>query len=769
MRKLVVLKLDGDLSEGVRVTLEIGCEGARPTVEVNCSLPATPEMVTAIDEWYSLYGNLSQFNRIKVNKIVYGSLSKKKQVCYRKTFELKNYLNQWLMCDSFRPIREKWLKYLMPSDEIRVLISTNNLELKKLPWHLWDLIDRDYPKAEITLSAYNSDRIEIPQTSIYGKKIKILAILGNSDGIDVTQDRQLLENLKNADTTFLVQPRRQEINEQLWNQNWNILFFAGHSHTEGDTGRIYINQEDSLTIAELRYALRNAVSNGLQLAIFNSCDGLGLVSELQDLCIGQIIVMKQPVPDFVAQQFLKYFLANFSAGESIYIAVRKAREKLQGLEAEYPGASWLPIICEHPTIKPMQWKLRVNSLRNRFRILMFASLLMTSLVVGMRQLGFLQKWELQSYDLLMRSRPDEGPSERLLVIGIRETDFQLPEQQNRKGSLSDSALHKLLQKLEPYQPRVIGLDIFRDFPVDSEQQQLKTRLLNSDRFFAICHVGEANGESEGIAPPPEIPEQRLGFSNVILDRDGILRRYILSMDVGSSSNCPTTWSFGFQLALHYLKDEGIVPEFKQGNWQLGDVVFSRLRELPGGYQKADTWGNQILLNYRSYRSPNQITDIVSLEDVLAGKLTPEQIEDKIIIIGVITSTSSDHFRTPYSDKLSASEQFTPGAIVHAQIASQIVNTVLDKRPLLSAIPLWGEILWIGYWSCVGGILTLRIRSLRLLVGANLIAIIIIYGACFFLLIQGIWLPLIPSKIALLSTTGCLIVIYKYNHKYKHQP
>jgi CHASE2 domain-containing sensor protein len=768
MRKLVVLKLDGDLSEGVRVTLEIGCEGARPTVEVNCSLPATPEMVTAINEWYSLYENLNQFNRIKVNKIVYGSLSKKKQVCYRKAFDLKNYLNQWLMCDSFRPIREKWLKCLMPSDEIRVLISTNNIQLKKLPWHLWDLVDRDYPKAEVTLSAYNSDHIQIPQTSIYGNKIKILAILGNSDGIDVRQDRQLLENLKNADTTFLVQPQRREINEKLWNQNWNILFFAGHTKSEGDTGRIYINQEDSLTIAELRYALKNAVSNGLQLAIFNSCDGLGLVSELQDLSIGQIIVMKQPVPDFVAQQFLKYFLTSFSAGESIYIAVRTAREKLQGLETEYPGASWLPIICEHPAIQPMQWKLSVDSQKKSWRTLVLASLLVTSLVMGVRRLGFLQKWELQSYDLLMRSRADESPSERLLVVGIRETDFQLPEQKNRKGSLSDSALHKLLQKLEPYQPRVIGLDIFRDFGVDSEQQQLKTRLLKSDRFFAICYVGEPNGESEGIAPPPEIPEQRLGFSNVLLDNDGILRRYILSMDVGSSSNCPTTWSFGFQLAVHYLKDEGITPQFKQGNWQLGDVVFSRLRKLNGAYQTADTWGNQILLNYRSYRSPNQITDVVSLEDVLTGKLTPEQIKDKIIIIGVITSTSSDHFRTPYSEKLPASEQYTPGAIVHAQAASQILNAVLDKRPLLSAIPLWGEILWIGYWSFVGGILSFRIRSLRLLVGANLIAIIMIYGACFFLFVKGVWLPLIPSKLTLLSTTGCLVVINKYKHKYKHR-
>ncbi|MBV6624870.1 MAG: CHASE2 domain-containing protein [Rivularia sp. (in: Bacteria)] len=761
MRKLVLLKLDGDLLSGVRATLEIGCEGAHLTTQVACNLPAIPQMVNAIDEWYSLYENNGELNRIKVNKIVYGSLSENRKNCQKKACELRNYLNQWLLNESFRPIREKWLKYLMPSDEIRVLINTNNVQLKKLPWHLWDLVDRDYPKAEITLSAYNSEQIDIPQTSISGRKVKILAILGNSDGIDVKQDRQLLENLKNADTTFLVQPRRQDINEQLWNQNWNILFFAGHTQTEGDTGRIYINQEDSLTVTELRYALKNAASNGLQLAIFNSCDGLGLVTELQDLHIGQIIIMKEPVPDFVAQQFLKYFLTTFSAGESIYIAVRTAREKLQGLEAEYPGASWLPIICEHPTVKPMQWKQSIDSPKNSLRTMVLASMLITSLILGIRGLGFLQKWELQTYDFLMRSRPDEGPSERLLVVGIRETDFQLPEQKDRKGSLADTALHKLLLKLEPHQPRVIGLDIFRDFPVSSQKQTLKTKLLNSDRFFAICHVGEPNENYPGIAPPPEVPEERLGFSNVLLDDDGILRRYILSMDVPISSNCPTTWSFGFQLALHYLKDEKIKPEFRQGNWHLGDVVFSRLSQHNGGYQKADTWGNQILLNYRSYRSPNQITNIVSLKDVLAGKVTPEQIKDKIIIIGVITSTSSDHFRTPYSDKLPLSDQYTPGAIVHAQAVSQILNAVLDKRPLLSPTSLWLEILWIWCWACLGGCLAVRIHSLRLLVGATLITILIMYGVGFFIFINGVWLPIIPSKLSLLSTTGFLLIIYKY--------
>ena len=339
------------------------------------------------------------------------------------------------MCESFRPIREKWLKYLTPSDEIRVLIRTSQTRLKKLPWHLWDLVDKDYPKAEITLSFTELEQVEVSHRPSHRNKLKILSILGDSDGIDIEKDRQLLKDFPGVSTTFLVQPKRQDINNQLWKQPWNILFFAGHSKTEGDTGRIYINAIDSFTIAELKYALKNAVKNGLQLAIFNSCDGLGLARELQDLQIPQIIVMREQVPDLVAHEFLKYFLLAFSNGNSVYTAVRTAREKLQGLEDEYPGASWLPIICEHPhpvKIKLISCNLPRVSYIHQLKVILFTSMLVTFSVLGVRYQGILQAWELQAFDTMMRQRPSESFDSRLLIIEITEKNLQLPEQQQRK-------------------------------------------------------------------------------------------------------------------------------------------------------------------------------------------------------------------------------------------------------------------------------------------------------------------------------------------------
>ncbi|MEA5506387.1 CHAT domain-containing protein [Halotia wernerae UHCC 0503] len=356
MKKLLVLKLDGDLQQGVRVTLTIKSEAEHPNTEITGSLPHNVELVTAIEKWRSQYRSLSYSTRIKQGKIIRDhSIEQWRDSCQKSEGELRQHLNNWLLSESFRPIRDKCLQQFILSDEVQLLIRTSSKPLLKLPWHLWNLVDEN-SFVEVALSAPDSEPRTKTKTPTFRTKVKILAILGNSTNLNVQFDRQVLENLPDAETTFLIEPQRQDINDYLWKQSWDILFFAGHSKTEAEKGHIYINQRESLTIEELRYALRNAVNNGLQLAIFNSCDGMGLMFELQQLEIPQVIVMREPVLDVVAQQFLTYFLPTFANGRSLYLAEREAREKLQGLENEFPCASWLPVIFQNPATVPMTWQ-----------------------------------------------------------------------------------------------------------------------------------------------------------------------------------------------------------------------------------------------------------------------------------------------------------------------------------------------------------------------------------------------------------------------------
>ncbi|PLZ37291.1 ABC transporter substrate-binding protein, partial [Fischerella thermalis WC542] len=154
-------------------------------------------------------------------------------------------------------------------------------------------------------------------------------------------------------------------------QPWDILFFAGHSISkEGDCwGEIQINADESyLSLRNLRYSLRHAVRQGLKLAIFNSCDGLGLARNLADLRIPYTIVMREPVPDIIAQEFLKYFLTAFTSGESLYASVNQARERLyEEWERDYPCASWLPVIFQNPAATELKYPRIMNWKEKAYR------------------------------------------------------------------------------------------------------------------------------------------------------------------------------------------------------------------------------------------------------------------------------------------------------------------------------------------------------------------------------------------------------------------
>lgn len=359
MDKLVILKFgDGDWEQGFSVTLQIALEGTRPSVELSGQLPPAPDIPLRYSNWREAFLNIFKFQRgLQKPASQVTNSSHVITECSECAQVLADTLKTWLNSEPFRPIKERMLSKLDSNETIRVIIQTDNLELRRLPWHLWDFFDsQSYPKAEIAVSTPEYDQHQ--KTTITKEKVRVLAILGDDEGINLEADREFLSRLPETEIVFLVKPQREDINDLLWEQDWDILFFAGHSQTKEKTGEININPDEKLKISDLKNGLRKAIQRGLKLAIFNSCDGLGLANELEDLQIGQIIVMRERVPDEVAQDFLKYFLSAFAEGQSLYLAVRTARERLQdgGIEKRFPGATWLPVICQHPAELPPTWE-----------------------------------------------------------------------------------------------------------------------------------------------------------------------------------------------------------------------------------------------------------------------------------------------------------------------------------------------------------------------------------------------------------------------------
>lgn len=747
MEKRIILKLDGILDGGCQIVLELWLERECQIVFTG-KLPPNPELANLANLHWQKYRAIgTPGSRLKPESIeIEGSINNRMQECRQSSEELGDCFRQWLNSPEFLPVDRSLRDELSRHEPVRVFIETKDSQLQKLPWHLWDWSESR--SVEVVLSypaAYRLSQLTnpLPKTP----NVRILAILGHRAGIDIEADRRILENLPDTEVLFLVEPTRQQLNDRLWEQSWDILFFAGHSETEAEKGRIYLNPDDSLTLDELRYGLRQAINSGLQLAIFNSCDGLGFAQQLGDLKIPQMVVMREVVGDEVAQIFLKYFLTAFSGGKPFELAVRQAREQLQGLEDELPCASWLPAIVAHPQAEPLTWnRLRARpplliSQRNWQNVFQIAAAV-TLALMGLRAIGCLQPWELNAYDLLMRMRPSETPDARLLVVEATEADV------NRYGfPLPDDILAQVIERVQQHQPRAIAVDIFRDRP----NAQLGQLFQKNQNLIALCSVGQANNpDNPGIPAPPHVPENRQGFSDVWLDPDGILRRFVLFMQPDYQESCATRFSFAGLAALSYLQAEGIEPKMLSSDRiQLGKAILTRLPQDAGGYRNLNNRGFQVMLNYRN--AP-QVAQRVRIADLLDGKIPPDAIQNRIVIMGVTAtiSNASGFFETPYTG-WGESYRKMPGAIVRAHAISQILSVALDNRTLIEAWNPWVEAFWIAGWAVLGGAISLSCRRTWVWVLVMGTTVGSLGWVSLGLFVGGQWVPLIPSAVALVMT------------------
>ncbi|NEO99519.1 MAG: CHASE2 domain-containing protein [Symploca sp. SIO2E9] len=371
------------------------------------------------------------------------------------------------------------------------------------------------------------------------------------------------------------------------------------------------------------------------------------------------------------------------------------------------------------------------------------------LLLGGRQLNLWESWELSAFDKMIQLRPPLPPDPRLLVVEVTEADIQSLKQ----WPMTDAVMNQVLKNLAQHEPAVIGLDIFRDFSQPPGEQELSETMANNDSIIPVCKI--ESGNDPGVPPPPYVPEERVGFADISPDADGVIRRGLLFQGPEPIYPCTTIFSLSFQLAAGYLaQQEGIEPQpTDQGFLKLGKVVFKPLSPTSGSYQRGDTGGYQILLNYRSADS---LASSITLTDVLNNQIEPDWVKDHIVLIGAKASSLKDSFLTPFS----ASEGGTrmPGVEVHGQLISQILSAVLDGRKLFWFWPDWVEGLWIWGWSLTGGIVVLIFRHPAKQLLAGIVTLGLLLGISGVVFLNSGWIPVATPALGLLAA-GAGVVTY----------
>jgi len=389
------------------------------------------------------------------------------------------------------------------------------------------------------------------------------------------------------------------------------------------------------------------------------------------------------------------------------------------------------------------------------RVVAVATIAVTSALLGIRHLGGLQSLELVAYDYLVRLRSQETkPDPRILVVTITEEDIK----QQGKWPIPDEVLADLLRKLQASQPRAIGLDLYRNIPVEPGHEELVDQL-KQPNFIAIRRINTISG-----APaPPAVSANQVGFNDLPVDPDNVVRRNLLFAE----DETDTLYSFSLRMALAYLSQQGVSLQDSQshpGSPQLGKAVFLQLQANSGGYQGVDARGYQILLNYHSAEN---VARQVSLNKVLSGQLDPSWVKDKIVIIGSTAPSLNDTFTTPYSRALKENHKM-PGVVLHAQMVSQLLDAATGKRSLFWFWPEWAEVLWIAGWVLIGGILgRVTFHPVTLSIGVAA-ALGTCAGVCFYLFTSAGWVPLASPALGFVLAVGTVITYRAYHaHQKQH--
>lgn len=398
--------------------------------------------------------------------------------------------------------------------------------------------------------------------------------------------------------------------------------------------------------------------------------------------------------------------------------------------------------------------------------------LIIGIVCLIRLSGLLQTQEWMSLDTFSRYCPSSTAVLKVTRITIDEEDYQ-----TTGVPISAEILSQTLQQLQTYQPRVIGLDIYRDLP-RGEEYSLLSDVLTSMPNVIVAEIALSEAANMNVAPPEDVPPEQIGFADVAIDSDGKLRRVVLA----SKDNAGVQkYSLASRLARYYLRTEtnkeadfNAKPSTEEDRpinpTRFGSTTLPRFYSNSGGYIRADDSNTQMLLNFCMLQ---QSYETISLRSLLAGDVDPQALRDRIVIVGRAAVVTKDSYITSaakttlYSTQSSTQHptKIIYGIEVHSLVVQQIVRSVLEED---CALRTWIDPVEYGYivcWGLVGIVISASLRSPWKSVFALSITALMLILASFGLLIQNVWTPVVPAVLAL-GSAGLTTVFFDRDMRFE---
>ena len=397
--------------------------------------------------------------------------------------------HRWLKSAEIYDIRDQITQAKAATTQVvQLFLTCATMELERFPWEAWEIGKAiQIIRAPLNIAAAIVKQEQVKRQT----RPRILAILGDDTGLDFQEDKEAVKSLSRiAEVQFVGwQPEQtptqviQQISKAIADERgWDVLFFAGHSNeTEMTGGELGIAPGVSISIQEITPQLCAAKQRGLQVAIFNSCSGINIAQSLIDLGFSQVVVMREPIHNSVAQEFLVQFLQGLGKHQNVYESVVAARQFLQ-LERShtYPSSYLVPSLFCHPgaqlyRIPAFKWKQRLRqSIPSLVEAIAITASLTLSTMIPIQDSLLDGRMFTQA---VYRNLTAQIPSSETPPVALVEIDdvsiYRRKLLDSQLMPMNRSYIGKLLDGLRILNASVVGIDFIFDTRQKDPQPEIK--------------------------------------------------------------------------------------------------------------------------------------------------------------------------------------------------------------------------------------------------------------------------------------------------------
>ncbi len=590
-----------------------------------------------------------------------------------------------------------------------LFLTCEPLALARFPWEVWEILGEFGQRSSLRIIRTPANLRHLPTTKPRSGKMRMLVILGDETGLSFQSEITALRSLERfAEVQFEgwhvgepIAGLKERIAQRLVDPaGWDILFFAGHSNESVLTGgELAIAPQTSIFLKEIQPQLLKAKENGLQFAIFNSCKGLDLANTLIDLGLSQVAIMREPIHNSVAQDFLIQFIQHLTPEggrepKNVYDALDQACQYLKlDRNLTYPSAYFIPSFFCHPETSP--FTPRVIGIRQKLRSLLpsrrqaiaLGTIAFATAVTPIQDLLLDGRLVSQSiYRHVTHQVPSSNP--KINIVQIDDTSIQqgLIPPGGLINPMNRSALARIVDGIGTVSPEVLAIDYILDRASSEDLVLAKSLVKAQSRDISLVFGSLQNTETLGISSTLR------NTLNPDKARNGQIEFYFGYQPVGCASACP----FGLAIADQYLKKSSTQsPLDLKRDWRsflqsVGSMAFSPITDysIPNDRVYTTTSAMSVLGTKFSKTSQEPIFILAAgdyREAGIGGGNVSEKNNDKFPVPGAV-----NYWRL--IDKKPAISQIT-GAEIHAYSIYQAVN-----RRSVTPIP---DILLVGLAAILG--------------------------------------------------------------------